>query len=185
MKKILYYVQKPCRRVISSINPNTLINPRLEYKNYFLSFPHCVFKIEYDHDEKNKKFNLIELNFFLSNGKKLYIPPILNSSSGRICCPKNIKGNKKHKSLKDFLNFIVSGFWSSKFSDDIECDIIDYEDSNKKIVDYDYWQRKTKKEPNWIPSYRCLVEYLYDDEFQKAIKDINENGLDYISYNRE
>ncbi|RTK97275.1 MAG: hypothetical protein EKK64_01725 [Neisseriaceae bacterium] len=191
MKKVLYCVQKPCKRIINSQNPIEILNDRYRYKgkpiNYFLSFPYCVFRIQYNIYDKDQ-LSIDSLHLCFSNGKKLFYPPFLNASYGYICLPDSVKKTKKFKTLKHFLDFAILGFWSSKFSDDIIDDLIDYKEEKKKIIDYNYWQKKTKKNPNWIPSSKSLVKYCnyqeFDFKFKEATKQIlnnmNNNGLNYI-----
>ena len=172
MNKILEFKQEdnvvnlkfeipPCRRTL-------IFSKKVAKKsNYFLSFPTISFSIEMELYQ-GEQYKYIEFNVecsFIIN-KKHYLIPLPNFESNYICLgidEHNRKELKYRQTIfenqdKDkLMDFICNKFWLNKYDSGLNYNVDFYKDENKKIVDLDYWEQKTKQDPNWIPSPEDLI----------------------------
>jgi hypothetical protein len=164
---IAVYLQTPVRRLVNLVLDTRNIEDEAEgdeegYRgNFFLSFPHVFFRLRYNKTgEKFERFGFVSLKVAFGTSpkmKKLYMPPLPNISEDLEVC---LDYSPKRKTLDELCKECVASFWRSTFTDDILA-MYDGEDYyyrlDSLLGDHRKWQKKTKKDPKWIPSARSLV----------------------------
>ena len=90
---------------------------------------------------------------FTNEKKKLFAPPLFNIRDDlSVCIELPQKGFSK---IEDLCKACIAAFWESTFDDSMYDAYLDYGD-NSILKDPRKWQKKTKKEPDWIPKGRIL-----------------------------
>lgn len=169
---IAFYSQSPQKRIIKVNRLKRLermSQDRIDYfdfkinennvGNFFLSFPKINFIIIYDrtyHSINKYRYSLINFGIAFSdlNNEELYIPSLYNvDEECNICTSQRDYGAW---SLEDLFDQSIKDFWSSEF---IMPELSDNVNLYKTRIlgNYEKWQKKTKENPNWIPSKREMI----------------------------
>lgn len=162
----IFVLQTPNRRVVSISVEDC---PESFSGNFYLSFPHVLFRIQYAKYAKarDKFFKPMNLWVAFTNGpdlKKLFVPPLMNIDHDmKVCIPHPQRG----RSLKTLVKSWIDAFWKTQFNDGMADAINDYYCDGSYYYDADLvgladpreWQKRTKKSPNWVPNGRSLVEF--------------------------
>jgi hypothetical protein len=148
--------------------------------NFFLSFPLMYFRIQYRRylDNKNREtFRATQLHVIFAvanNASKAFIPPLPNVNDlMRVCIelPPTYFRN-----IEDLYKAAIACFWATEFNDGMFDALGEY-DEDSLMGDHRKWQRKTKKQPTWIPNGRSLKpfenfdkRFFYGSAFKKNIQ---------------
>jgi hypothetical protein len=135
------------------------------FGNYFLSFPDMLFSVMYRIKSKAVFFRELLCAFTDKKHKKLYMCSLPNVSESFDVCMGDFPYNNGYKSIEKLYNVLANRFWSSTFDSSFDSSLGgSYEMySDKLLGNYNRWQQKTKKDPNWIPSTRSMIPSDYDD----------------------
>lgn len=143
-----------------------------EHTPYFLSFPKILFFMRYI-KTRNENFHVRFARMAFTKGRKkeLFVPPLTNLGGYNleICLSIKCQG----ASLQAMIENQIANIFASPFNLDItdvfeeyyEFEYDDYDDGGWEdgVVKYfEKWQKKTKKNPNWVP--KKFKEYK-DDQF--------------------
>lgn len=149
-------VQPPAKRVVL-----------IDNHNYYLSFPHVIFRIRYI--KKKSKHYPLELYMAFVDGmkpKKLYFPSLPNIAQhdGTVCIPRPSGA----KSAIELVEKWIANFWCTKFNFHLlDCCLNNY---NRGILgSFQKWQKKTYENPKWVPNKRNMILSRFPlDEFIKT-----------------
>lgn len=143
-----------CEEDMHDENQDHLIFPAFD-DNFFLSFPKVLYRIRYV--KKQSKFYVPFCNSlsiaFTNEKKKLFIPSLFNIRDDlSVCISLPQKGFSK---IEDLCKACIQTFWQSDFDDSMYDAYSDY-GANSILKDPRRWQKKTKKDPDWVPNGRIL-----------------------------
>jgi hypothetical protein len=161
-------IQEPIRRSI-----------QIEGTRYFLSFPQLKFQITTIYNSLNHHF-FDNLKVFVRINETDYSIPFLpNFFPGGVCLGLDDVSNKNPQQL---YNYIIANFWTSKFTNSlinaqhhkrylqhlINGQQYPYQHSKEF---FNYWQQKTKENPNWIPNaeFFKIKEIVFCDVEQECL----------------
>jgi len=172
---IAVYVQPPSRRLV---NINSVgIDVDDDDSNYygdglkhaysgkfFLSFPYVVFRLCYNRSSKGYSGKYVyraeSLRVaFASQAKptKLFVPPLFNLDGClRVCVSLP---NLYFDALEECMKKCVAVFWSTDFNDSMFDAYGSHYERRSLMGDPRKWQKKTKKQPEWVPNGRSMKEY--------------------------
>lgn len=175
---IAVYVQPPARRMVRISTANNEYGDFDDYdddygdvhhmydESFFLSFPHVVFRLHYfrSHkgDRQHRKYTYKPDSLrvaFASQAKpsKLYVPPLFNLDAVlRVCVTLP---HKYFATLEEAMKESVKAFWATKFEDSMYEAYGQHYERKSLMGDPRKWQKKTKKQPEWIPNGRSLELY--------------------------
>jgi len=144
--------------------------------NFFLSFPLMYFRIQYrkNFHKKQQHFTAMQLHVVFAasdNKSKAFIPPLPNiDDSMRVCIELP---DQQFSNIDDLCKAVVACFWATDFNDGMY-DAYEQYDMDSLLGDYRKWQKKTKKQPTWIPNGRSLKQvdgfnkdFFYGESFKK------------------
>ena len=96
------------------------------------------------------------------NPRKLYFPPLCNIGDDLKVCIQ--LPNNYFSTLEECVKASVAAFWSTKFEDSMYGAYVNYK-PNSLLGDARKWQKKTKKNPEWVPkkSLKVYKEELFKD----------------------
>lgn len=167
---IFVAIQKPTKRILKIKTDGNLEDSfgndakRLRPKgNFYLSLPHVVFRITYaKHKESGRIIYAPEslaVAFATSlTPKDVYVPPLFNvDETLGVCIP--LRG--KFRSPSELCDYCIANFWKTEFNDGM-CNAYEYsyaDKDNSVLANYARWQKKTKENPNWIPTARSMEYY--------------------------
>lgn len=167
---VVVFAQPPTRRIVNiHIEEDDFYEGPTYKGNFFLSIPHCLFRIHY---VKNRKGGYsprsLWFAFTTKKYKKLFSPPLPNIDNGLLVCIPLPTG--PFKTIELMGEAIIKKFWHTKFDNSMADTYDEYVSDESFLADHRKWARKTKKKPTWMPTGRSLQEWDGDrtDFFGKA-----------------
>ena len=169
---IIVVSQPPTRRVVNLdlySGDNYDLQGTFE-GNFFLSFPTIYFRLHY-RKILDGRFCCCGLTVVAigEDKNKVFAVPLPNVFLGGMVC---IKLYGKYESLPELCKDVIQNFWSSEFNGDVASNMALYR--RCLLGNYNKWQAKTKKMPNWVPSDRNLridrtfsKSFFYGDSYKK------------------
>ena len=175
-----------CRRTINvnySKLKGLIPNPSRLVGRFYISLPRLLFKVKYNHTDKdgiglsnyNVGFNSLALYVCVLDESGIYSLPLGNIKLNTSICLEGFLLDKKspNESYKDLvLKNAVSYFWQSEFNlgynENVIAQIIprrlsynewktNYE-WKTNLSNLEFWEKKTKEDLNWIPSINELIK---------------------------
>lgn len=150
-------VQPPAKRVvrIDTYYENEYGDDESEDRNYYLSFPHVIFRIRYS--KKNNNYHPMKIRVAFvdkANPKKLYMPPLANiSCDGQVCIPVPSSA----KTVTDLAKKWIADFWRTQFNESAT-DTLEYY-HGMVLGSPKSWEKQTHRNPKWIPNGRSLLNF--------------------------
>jgi len=165
---VAIYVQPPAKRIIhigsqghdedSDYDSDYLEEYHTYDEKFFLSFPHVIFRVHYR--KSGTGYMASDLRVAFANKMKptkLYVPPLFNiDNTLRVCVTLP---NKFFRTVDECVEQAVLAFWRTKFEDSMYDAYGANYDRKDLVGDPRKWQRKTKKNPKWVPNGRSLEEF--------------------------
>lgn len=154
----------PCRRILyDGMTP------------YFLSLPTSRFSIGYriiQLENGRSKFRTHSLKFcFVGESNKTLVPPFYNMYENlEVCCDK-----VESHTLESMIQEQIGLFFASEFNNDLSSAINEHYRRNTQadlheLLNWEIWQRKTKENPQWIPTDFPVFKRKFWVEALKEIK---------------
>lgn len=169
---VAIYVQPPAKRIVRITSAGNdgeygnydydgdYLQDHHSYKgNFFLSFPHVVFRVHYK-SFGNRGYMPTDLRVAFANKMKpsrLFIPPLFNITNDLSVCIT--LPNKYFLTLEECVKESVKAFWRTEFVDSMFDAHESHYDRKSLMGDARKWQKKTKKNPNWVPNGKSLEEF--------------------------
>ncbi|RTK96775.1 MAG: hypothetical protein EKK64_03040 [Neisseriaceae bacterium] len=144
----------PCRRMVN-----------IDGKNYYLSFPKMLFRINYI-ISKSKKFTYDFSRNFFYDGEFIYNVPLYNINISGLVCLGN-KNILSAESVEDLITKYLNTYWKCEFSSEDDYCVSWDSYSGLDMKSFKKWQEKTRADSNWIPSASDLVKSNYSSIFFK------------------
>jgi hypothetical protein len=162
---IVVVEQPPARRIVTLDLRRQCYDLSLSESfqgSFFLSFPLIYFRLHYRR-HTDGCFSCTNLCVVAANNNvnKAFALPLPNIYYGGTVCI--CLGIGKHKSLDALSKDAIKNFWSSEFNGEVDDNLRIYQRS--LLGNYNRWQDKTKKFPNWVPTSRNL---RLEEDFSKS-----------------
>lgn len=171
---VVVVIQQPAKRVVhieacgnladelwdGHSEENRYNSPRFNYNdNFYLSFPYSVFRIKYIKYKGKFSPDTMSVAFATSfQPKEVYVPPLFNiDESLQVCI--SLRG--KFSTLSEMYKYCIATFWKTEFNDGMFDAFSDNYGGAPRAILFDprKWEKKTRENPNWIPTARSLAYY--------------------------
>ena len=177
--KTIVFHQKPMKRIIFDASSGV-------QKSFFISLPNVFFSICYVERRVGRKIKyspVYNAKMVFSNTETMrttYIPPFPNIFYNlNVCCQLK---RTYFDSKKELCESVVKSIWSTTFDWNGFGEEEDSEYPENSILgNLHKWEKKTKSNPNWVPTYRNMIK-ITNNEIDNYADDFYFNKKEFFGF---